>query len=251
MSTVKLGADEVLDIIDAENVAINVEILDDRAGAADVFARHDGPLEDLDTAGERRFVLLPSTLPNLTPGKAGASIETVVASLTTVYQLNTASLSRMLRDASRQRDAMDRVRDHAGIDQVRHRGLEPVYLPNSGVVFVTREIEVDYYAAVARRPRVVSTSPAALATGVAVAATLEVRFDRPMDTSTAPTLTDRAGSAVAHVAAWSHGDRVVSLTPTSPLTAGAIYVVTVSRGAVGADGTPIRGAHELRFCTEE
>jgi type IV pilus assembly protein PilY1 len=73
---------------------------------------------------------------------------------------------------------------------------------------------------------VLSTTPPAAATNVAISTAVSVQFSEAMRLATvAVTLTP---SAALGTPAWSAGDTVVTFTPTSPLAAGTTYSVAVS-----------------------
>lgn len=93
-------------------------------------------------------------------------------------------------------------------------------------------------------PTLVSTVPAAGATGVSLDATLELTFSRAMDVgslvvTTSPDLTFAP-------LAWT-GSTSVVFTPTEPLSEGVAYHVTVSARAT--DGQPLAGATQFAFTT--
>lgn len=248
----RISPDEVVELAAGELLELNAELAADSRGRADVFYRLGGiTREDLAQASDRAFALLPSTLPGPAEDQA-VGTDTMMLEVAVIYGLTTDGLRRMLRDAQRIGDALRRLIYHPAVQRVTVYPGEPEYDDAGQTVVAPWAIEIAYYGADLRRPRVEVTSPRALATGVGVDAAVELRFSEPMTTgSFLPALVDQAGASVAHTAIWSSGDRVVTLTPTAPLAGGVIYVCTVSRGATSAAGHPIREAHELRFATQE
>jgi uncharacterized protein YkwD len=100
-------------------------------------------------------------------------------------------------------------------------------------------------------PAVVRFRPVAGTEDVARDADISVRFTRPMDRAS----TQRAfvvsvgGSALAGDYHWAEDDTVVIFNPRDPLPWGSEVVMSVTRDATGAAGTPISGPITARFAT--
>ncbi|WP_236782970.1 CBM96 family carbohydrate-binding protein [Arthrobacter sp. QXT-31] len=85
-------------------------------------------------------------------------------------------------------------------------------------------------------PTVTATSPAAGATGVAVAVNATGSFSEPMDaaTLTSDTFTLRTGTTTVPAAVtYNSADRVATLNPDADLTAGTTYTATIKSGTAG------------------
>src|SRR5262249_59167063 len=80
-------------------------------------------------------------------------------------------------------------------------------------------------------PRVVSTSPAAGATGVAASTVVQAAFSKPMAASSISastfTLVDGSGTAVPATVSYDGPSSTATLTPTAPLAASATYTARV------------------------
>ena len=91
------------------------------------------------------------------------------------------------------------------------------------------------YAIDASAPVVVSTTPAAGATGVAVSARPAATFGEAMDASTINAgtfeLRDAANGVVSASVSYDASTRTATLVPSSPLSAGATYTATLRGGA--------------------
>lgn len=99
-------------------------------------------------------------------------------------------------------------------------------------------------------PRVLSTSPGQGATGLAVSASLHLRFDRAMETSslsTAITLTPAPPAGLAISAAEEYTSAI--LVPREPLRPDTVYTLTVSREARDREGRRLRKAVTVTFRT--
>jgi uncharacterized protein YkwD len=92
-------------------------------------------------------------------------------------------------------------------------------------------------------PKVVRFRPRTGTTEVSVGARLSVRFTQPMDrVSTAAAFGATAnGKAVTGKVSWYEGDRVLLLTPSSPLPKGAVLKLTVAATAESASGIRLVG----------
>src|SRR5205814_1429899 len=103
-------------------------------------------------------------------------------------------------------------------------------------------------------PDVTAKSPAASATGVAAGTSVSATFAGPLDgasvTSSSFTLTaDGATAPVDATVSYDSGSSTATLTPSSPLTAGATYKATLDATVKGRDGTPLGGAFSWSFTT--
>jgi len=91
------------------------------------------------------------------------------------------------------------------------------------------------------RPAVVSTSPAAGATGVAVTTTVTAAFSANMNPSTINTSTlllrDSFGNPVAGSVAYSSATRTATFTPSSSLQQAKTYTATMKGGTSGVKDT--------------
>jgi hypothetical protein len=75
-------------------------------------------------------------------------------------------------------------------------------------------------------PTVLGTTPSSAATNVATSTAVSVQFSEAMKRATVAVTLSPAATLGAP--AWSAGDTLVTLTPTSPLAAGTTYSVAVS-----------------------
>jgi predicted RNA-binding protein with TRAM domain len=95
-------------------------------------------------------------------------------------------------------------------------------------------------------PTVVSTNPANGAGSVDVETSIAVTFSEAMDTTSFTegvlSLRDSGGDPVSLSGlgiVWSEGDTVATISPTSPLDAGATYKIRVTTGAKDANGNAL------------
>ena len=96
-------------------------------------------------------------------------------------------------------------------------------------------------------PTVTGTAPANGATGVATTATVAVTFSEPVTANGGVTLAINGGAAVATTATVS--GNTVTLTPTTPLTAGTTYRVNVSTAVRDLANNPVAAASSTTFTT--
>ncbi len=100
------------------------------------------------------------------------------------------------------------------------------------------------------QPAVTSHTPAAGATGVAVASPLTATFNEPVQASTISfTLTNSSGTAVAATASYNSSNDTVTLTPSAALAYGMTYTATIS-GALDTAGDPMGGSVTWSFTTD-
>jgi methionine-rich copper-binding protein CopC len=101
-------------------------------------------------------------------------------------------------------------------------------------------------------PTLVSTTPAAGATGTSTATTVTATFSRDMKTSTLTTstmtLTGPSGGVAATVT-YDGPSKTATLTPTTPLASGTAYTASVSGSVQSSDGVPLGSATNWTFTT--
>ncbi|MBN1947397.1 MAG: Ig-like domain-containing protein [Bradymonadales bacterium] len=104
-------------------------------------------------------------------------------------------------------------------------------------------------------PQVVSTEPAAYATGVPINATVSITFDQPMvSTSISPNLRiqDYGGTSLARAIAYNPDTWTASLTPTAPqhyFAYAAPYTVVVEEYISGQNGLYMTDDYRFTFAT--
>ena len=104
-------------------------------------------------------------------------------------------------------------------------------------------------------PTVTATSPAAGATGVAVAANVTGTFSEAMTASTitANTFTLKTGTTTVPAAvSYNSTDKVATLNPSADLAAGSTYTATITGGVAGvkdAAGNPLASDRTWTFTT--
>jgi len=99
-------------------------------------------------------------------------------------------------------------------------------------------------------PTVMSTTPAANSTGVALASTVTATFSEAMVSNTVSfVLQDPSGNTVAAVVTYDASTNTAILTPNTPLAGSTTYMVTVS-GAVDLAGTVMTSPDSWSFTTE-
>src|SRR5687767_13104834 len=85
-------------------------------------------------------------------------------------------------------------------------------------------------------PTLIQTTPANLATGVAINAVVTARFSEPMDVNTINTTTFTlrvfgTNASVAGAVSYTAATNTATFTPTSPLSPSTTYIATVTTGA--------------------
>ncbi len=99
-------------------------------------------------------------------------------------------------------------------------------------------------------PAVSSHTPAAGATGVAVAATPTATFNEGMQAASIVfTLTTSTGTAVAGTLSYNGSTDTDTFMPTAPLAYGATYTATIG-GGKNTDGDPMTGSTTWSFTTD-
>ncbi|MBA3461288.1 MAG: Ig-like domain-containing protein [Deltaproteobacteria bacterium] len=98
-------------------------------------------------------------------------------------------------------------------------------------------------------PTVMSTVPAANATGVALASTIAVTFDEPVTNVTTTTFTVNSGGAVGGSLASSNGGRTWTFTPSAAFSNNATVTVTLSSGITDAASNPLAAPFTFMFTT--
>jgi hypothetical protein len=100
-------------------------------------------------------------------------------------------------------------------------------------------------------PTVTAVVPADGSAGVAAATKVSATFDEPLDASTVNpgTIQLRAasGALVPAAVGYGAGTRTATLTPASPLAAGALYTATVATGVEDLAGNQLAQAHTWSF----
>jgi hypothetical protein len=95
-------------------------------------------------------------------------------------------------------------------------------------------------------PSVTAASPSSGATSVPVSASVKVTLNEPVDSaSTTLTLTGSGGNTVTGTTALNGSGTVLTFTPSSPLTAGTTYTVSVS--ATSSAGTAMSSPDTWQF----
>jgi len=98
-------------------------------------------------------------------------------------------------------------------------------------------------------PSVSATTPSAAASSVPVAQPVTVTFDKQIGPGSATfSLTDPSGHPVAGAASLGGSGKVLTFTPTSPLSPSAAYSASVS-GATSLSGVSMPAAHTWTFTT--
>jgi hypothetical protein len=132
-----------------------------------------------------------------------------------------------------------------------HAGQAPNTSFNSSNYYVDAVVRVP--SAPQRTPEVVSTSPAATATGVAINAKPSATFNYPLDPGTVTAanalLLDGNGNTVAAAVAYDDENQKVTLTPSQSLETGATYSVRLETGIKSDDETPLAAAVTWSFST--
>jgi beta-glucosidase len=104
-------------------------------------------------------------------------------------------------------------------------------------------------AALSTPPKVISTSPAENAVGVAVRPVITATFNVPMDAAsidaTTFTLTPSGGAAVAGVVTLQSSGKVASIRPAANLKYATVYTAAITTGAKSATGVAL--AHEYKW----
>jgi hypothetical protein len=103
------------------------------------------------------------------------------------------------------------------------------------------------------QPAVISTVPAAGATGVPVNQVLSATFSKPMNPATITnatfTLAGPGGVAVAGTVAYTAAGSIATFTPTVALAFGALYTATITTGATDTTGYPLAANYVWTFTT--
>jgi hypothetical protein len=102
------------------------------------------------------------------------------------------------------------------------------------------------FTTAASTPNLVSTTPAAGATGVAVNQVITATFDKAMDATTLTSATfylaKSGGSPLPATVTYSAATKTASLDPLADLEEGATYTVTLSNAIKGSGGATLAGA---------
>jgi hypothetical protein len=101
------------------------------------------------------------------------------------------------------------------------------------------------------KPTVSSTSPAALATGVAVAANITATFSEAMTATTivAANFTLAAGGAVTGVVSYDATTKIATFNPTSDLSNSTVYTATITTGVKDSAGNALAANKVWTFTT--
>jgi hypothetical protein len=98
-------------------------------------------------------------------------------------------------------------------------------------------------------PTVMSTSPAANATGVATTSPIAVTFDEPVTNVTGTSFTVSSGGAVTGSLGSSNGGRTWTFTPSAPFANNATVMVTLSTAIQDLIGNPLAAPVTFMFTT--
>ena len=98
-------------------------------------------------------------------------------------------------------------------------------------------------------PTVMTTSPIASATNVAIGSTIAVTFDEPVTGVTGTSFTVTSGGAVAGSLGSSNGGRTWTFTPTAPFANNATVMVTLSTAIMDLVGNPLATPFAFSFTT--
>jgi stringent starvation protein B len=97
-------------------------------------------------------------------------------------------------------------------------------------------------------PTVVSTSPAADATGVAISTTVSVTFSEAMNASTITTSSFTVGGVSGSVS-YNSGTYMATFTPSANLSYSTTYTANLSTAITDAAGNPLASAYSWSFTT--
>jgi methionine-rich copper-binding protein CopC len=114
--------------------------------------------------------------------------------------------------------------------------------------------QVEWTFITGTQPTVTAVVPANGANNVSTSTTVTLTFSEPMDPTTINTTTIKlattsGGTQVAGTVAYTAGSTTATFTPSSPLTAGTSYTVTVTTGAKSALGVPLASQFTSQFST--
>lgn len=96
-------------------------------------------------------------------------------------------------------------------------------------------------------PQVVSVSPADNATDVAVSSTIQAEFSETMDASSINVDTFSLSGGIDGT--FVINDKTVAFIPTTDLSAGTVYTVTISTGVKDSDGNSMTSEYSWSFTT--
>ncbi|GAA1034375.1 hypothetical protein GCM10009557_38880 [Virgisporangium ochraceum] len=149
--------------------------------------------------------------------------------------------------------------DHVAAPLVAPRGRTSggngLFRPGAGFPVEASSRDVNYYVDVmfvdgGAAPSVLTTSPVAGATGVAVDARPGALFSRPVAAASVQfTVTDGSGAPVSGATGYDAPTRTATFTPAVALAYGEQYTATVT--ATGATGTPMDAPATWTFTTSQ
>jgi hypothetical protein len=106
-----------------------------------------------------------------------------------------------------------------------------------------------FITAIMGLPMIMGTMPESGLISVSVDHTIQIVFDRSMDTSSIESLIT-ISPQLEYVIEWAEADMVLKIRPVSPLNHGMTYTIKIPAGVLSSFGLPMQEVFEFSFTTD-